>query len=83
MAILIKMNRTTEALPPPEIYLPISMPLARQIQGMEQWVHSVYADGHEHELLVQRLVGIPHGHAFTTWTGEWARFVVANFMALT
>ena len=62
-----------------EIHIPISFELSMEIRKHYDSVEKIMADGHEHDFLTQRFKNIPHGHASTTWSGEWARFIAENF----
>lgn len=65
-----------------EIHVPISFEFAADIEKRSNEIIRIYADGDEHELVVQRFPNLPHGHASTTWSGEFARFIAENFTSL-
>lgn len=59
--------------------IPIDVQIALDIVKYSDFVTAIHADGHEHEFILKRFNNLPHGHASTTWAGEWARFIAVNF----
>lgn len=83
MALIVKFSHAVPSIyTRNEFHIPISFQQASEIFEMSRFVVSIYADGHEHELILQRFKNLPSGHASTLWTGEFARFIADNFRSL-
>jgi len=83
MALIVKFSHAVPSIyTRSEFNVPISFRDAKIIAGNAKFVISVYADGHEHELILQRFKNLPSGYAGTFWTGEFARFIADNFISL-
>jgi len=80
MALYIKLAHIKQPL---ELHVPISLELADDIVKRSHEVVSISADGHEHELIVQRFVNLPHGHASTKWYEPFARFIAVTKVIFT
>lgn len=81
MSLSIKFSRESRSKDL-ELHVPISFEFAREIEASSHNIIEIYADGHEHWLIIQRFRNLPSGHASTTWTGEFARFIADNFTSL-
>lgn len=80
MALYIKFQHIRQAM---ELHVPISFEFARDsVSQRSNEIIYIYADGDEHELIVQRFPNLPHGHASTQWSGEFCRFIAENFTSL-
>ncbi len=83
MALVVKFKTWLPSTPDTMSFnLPIEFDSAKRIAELSHIVISVDADGHEQELVLQRLKGLPHGHYNTRWTGDFARFIADNFTSL-
>lgn len=83
MALVVKFKTLLPETPDTMSFnVPIEFDEAKSIEKLSLIVRSVYADGHEHELILQRFKNLPSGHASTKWTGEFARFIADNFTSL-